>query len=161
MFGTPGKTNVSNRNYSVFYFLAGVYSIMSRVLVPVDESARSKIAFEKAFERFPDGEILALHVIQVTDLPDGEEKSATDLAIDDANEVLRDAEKIADNYDREIEFDTTEGHASRAIVSYAEEHDVDRIVMESSDQSGIERLVVGSVAESVKEDAPCPVTIVR
>lgn len=133
---------------------------MSRILVPLDESAQSKVALEKAFERFPDGDVLALHVIQVTDLPAYEKESARDLAMEDADEVLEGAENIADNYDRDIELDTTEGHAGKAIVSYAEENDIDRIVMETSDQSGIERFVLGSVAEFVKENAPCPVTIV-
>ncbi len=134
---------------------------MGRILVPVDGSAQSKVALEKAFERFPDAAVLAVHVVQVSDLPVENDESAVDLARWDAAEVLDAVEKIAATYDREIHFDTTEGHAVDAIVDYADETDVDRILIGSADRSGVRRLLCGSVAESVQKNASCPVTIVR
>jgi nucleotide-binding universal stress UspA family protein len=54
-----------------------------------------------------------------------------------------------------------EGHAAKTIVRYAEENDVDHIVMGSTGRSGISRVLLGSVAESVTRRAPCSVVIVR
>lgn len=48
-----------------------------------------------------------------------------------------------------------------AIVHYAEENKHDHIVMGSHGHKGVQRLVLGSVAEAVVAQAPCPVTIVR
>lgn len=134
---------------------------MSRILVPLDESTHLEAVLGKAIDRFPDEEILVLHVVQVSELPGDETESAAELAEAGAREVLEDAKTIADNHDREIELDTVEGHAAKSIVSYATRNNIDHIVMGSEGRSGISRVLLGSTAESVKEDAPCEVTIIE
>ena len=51
--------------------------------------------------------------------------------------------------------------AAPAIVSYAEEHDIDLVVMGTHGRRGLRRLLLGSAAEEVVRTAPCPVFIVR
>ncbi|WP_412781655.1 universal stress protein, partial [Aeromonas diversa] len=53
------------------------------------------------------------------------------------------------------------GDPSRMIISYTETHDVDRIVLGSHGRSGLSRVLLGSVAETVARRSPVPVTIVR
>ncbi len=48
-----------------------------------------------------------------------------------------------------------------AIVAYAEEHDIDLIVMGTHGRRGLRRLLLGSTAEEVVRTAPCPVFTVR
>ena len=48
-----------------------------------------------------------------------------------------------------------------AIVSFAKKNRHDHIVVGSHGHKGIQRLVLGSVAESVVAEAHCPVTVVR
>jgi nucleotide-binding universal stress UspA family protein len=50
---------------------------------------------------------------------------------------------------------------ARAIVDYAEEHDVAHTVVGSHGRTGVTRVLLGSVAENVMRRAPCPVTVVR
>ena len=50
---------------------------------------------------------------------------------------------------------------AEAIVTYAEDHDVDLIVSGTHGRRGIQRLLIGSVAEEVLRTAPCPVLTVR
>ena len=50
---------------------------------------------------------------------------------------------------------------AEAIVDYANAQDVDLIVMGTHSRSGLDRLLVGSVAEQVIRTAPCPVLTVR
>jgi len=50
---------------------------------------------------------------------------------------------------------------AEAIVDYAEQNDIDLIVMTTHGRSGLSRLVFGSVAESVVRHAPCPVLLIR
>jgi nucleotide-binding universal stress UspA family protein/CBS domain-containing protein len=53
------------------------------------------------------------------------------------------------------------GLAWRAIVDHAKANSFDLIVMGTHGRTGIARMLVGSVAESVTRHAPCPVMMVR
>jgi nucleotide-binding universal stress UspA family protein len=57
---------------------------------------------------------------------------------------------------------TTNGRdPAEAIVAYAEAHGYDHIVLGSAGRTGLNRLMLGSVAQAVVVKARCPVTIVR
>jgi nucleotide-binding universal stress UspA family protein len=60
-----------------------------------------------------------------------------------------------------IESMVVEGYPSAAIIDVAEKKSADLIVMGSHGRSGLKRLWIGSVAESVVREAPVPVLIVR
>lgn len=53
------------------------------------------------------------------------------------------------------------GHPADQICHYAEENDVDLIVIGSHGRTGIKKVLLGSVSHAVANQAPCPVTIVR
>ncbi|ELZ32025.1 UspA domain-containing protein [Halogeometricum pallidum JCM 14848] len=55
---------------------------------------------------------------------------------------------------------TEVGNPARTILEYADNHDVDQIVMGSHGRSGIDRALLGSVAETVTRRARIPVTII-
>jgi len=59
-----------------------------------------------------------------------------------------------------VETTTVEGRPSREIVSVAREEGVDCIVMGTHGRAGIDRLILGSVAERVVRTAPVPVVTV-
>ncbi|MEF8864331.1 MAG: universal stress protein [Salinibacter sp.] len=50
---------------------------------------------------------------------------------------------------------------SEAIVGYTEEHEIDLIVAGTHGRRGLQRMLIGSVAEEVLRTAPCPVLTVR
>lgn len=52
------------------------------------------------------------------------------------------------------------GPATRVILSHADEHDVDLIVMGTHGRSGVERYLIGSVTEGVVRNASVPVCCV-
>jgi nucleotide-binding universal stress UspA family protein len=54
-----------------------------------------------------------------------------------------------------------EGDPAAEIVAYAEDAKVDVIVMGTHGRSGVERLLMGSVAERVLRDAHCSVLVVK
>ncbi len=56
---------------------------------------------------------------------------------------------------------TTGRDTAQAIVAYAEAHGYDHIVLGSAGRTGLDRLMLGSVAQGVVAKAHCPVTIVR
>jgi nucleotide-binding universal stress UspA family protein len=53
------------------------------------------------------------------------------------------------------------GHPADAIVSYAQQHGADLIVMGHRGMSNLRRFIVGSVADRVVDHAPCMVLVVR
>jgi nucleotide-binding universal stress UspA family protein len=47
------------------------------------------------------------------------------------------------------------------ICSYAEEHDIDLIVLATHGLTGLKHVLIGSVAERVVQHAKCPVLVVK
>jgi len=54
-----------------------------------------------------------------------------------------------------------QGTATGEIVGFAEQQGIDLIVMASHGRTGLRRLLMGSTAENVMRQAPCPVLIVK
>ncbi|ELY58696.1 universal stress protein [Natronolimnohabitans innermongolicus] len=136
------------------------------VLVPLDDSDPARDALEHAIETYPDAEITALHVLNPpTALYGASSQSSVDRLIDleesAAEELLESAEQLADEHDASVTTELLVGSPARAIVSFASENDVDQIVLGSHGRSGVSRVLLGSVAESVVRRAPVPVTILR
>ena len=54
-----------------------------------------------------------------------------------------------------------EGDPATEIVQYAKDANIDQIVMGTHGRTGVDRLLMGSVAEKVMRDAPCSVMVVK
>lgn len=54
-----------------------------------------------------------------------------------------------------------EGDPATEIVRYAQDAAMDLVVMGTHGRTGLERLLMGSVAEKVMRDAPCSVLVVK
>lgn len=136
-----------------------------RVLVPLNESDPSSEAFGEALEEYPDGEIVALHVIDPGTASPGVQEAAVDELSErrreEAEELLADAKERGERRGVTVTTDVVTGEPGDAIVEYAEEHGVDRILIGSHDRSGISRILLGSVAENVVKESPVSVTVVR
>ncbi len=137
------------------------------VLVPLDASEQARKAFDWALEEFDDLSLTILHVVPPNDpgyLPGASvDKSPEDddYAVAVAEEFLSDFVEEAENAGVEAEPVVVVGEPSREIVGYAEENDVDHVVMGSHGRTGATRVLFGSVAEDVTRRSPTPVTVVR
>ena len=138
------------------------------VLVPHDGSPQAAEALEHALAEYPDAEITVLHVIDPTDtgysagsmFPDFSEQWY-ESAKEAAGEIFTDTKERAANHGGELRTARELGRPSRQIVDYADEHDVDHIVIGSHGRTGVSRILLGSVAETVARRSPVPVTVVR
>ncbi|MFB6282364.1 MAG: universal stress protein [Halobacteria archaeon] len=132
------------------------------ILIPVDKSEQSEHAIDYAMETFPDANILLLNVFP--NVPEGTffgtEGGSNGSMVEERQKMLdttvEDLEHRGD-----IETAVREGKPSREITGYARDNDVDQIVIGSHGRSGVTRVLLGSVAETVARRAPVPVTIVR
>lgn len=130
-----------------------------RLLVPMDDSAPARAALEYALERFPEDDVTVLHAVD--DLEAGYAGRPPAVAGEDSYpDVFDDVDRIAEEYGRRVETQVVEGQAASAILEYAEEEDVDDIVIGSEGRSGVSRMLLGSVAEKVARRSPIPVMIV-
>lgn len=138
-----------------------------RILIPYDGSEQADQAIEYAAAEHDDDEIVLIHVLDFIergyDLPP---EAATSGHWDEwyeqaearAGKMLEDA---AEAFEAPVETETVVGRPSRAIVEYAEENDIDAIVLGSHGRDGLSRILLGSVAETVVRRSPVPVTVVR
>jgi nucleotide-binding universal stress UspA family protein len=138
------------------------------VLVAFDGSPLSERALTYAVENFPNATITTIYVINPIDSIIDVEAGGIPVAegwYDDAKEraaaIQTTATTLVAAHDIDLETATEVGKPAREIVEYAEEHGVDQIVMGSHGRSGIDRAILGSVAETVTRRAAIPVTIIR
>lgn len=141
-----------------------------RVLVPFDSSEMSTRALETACEEHPDAEIHVLHAIDLGGAGYGTQpeggwaghvESWYETAREEADGLLDGARETAAEYDVEIETHAAVGPPARTIVEFVEDEGVGRVVVGSHGRSGVSRILLGSVAETVVRRSPVPVLVVR
>lgn len=140
-----------------------------RILVPTDGSVEGERAVEHAIELalVHDATIEAIYVVNAASyggLP-------METAWDGISDALRDegraaVERIEDLVTRrepsiDVETKVLEGSPSRVIVEQSAVSDCDLVVMGTHGRGGIDRLLLGSVAERVVRSSPVPVLTVR
>lgn len=141
---------------------------ITRILVPTDFSEYANAAFRYALElaRAVQAQIHLLHVVD-NPLAAGmwsSEIYTAEIAGLQIN-LVRDAEERlkhsvppgADNVSTEVRS----GNPTRQILDAAREHGSNLIVMGTNGRTGIAHVVMGSVAERVLRQAPCPVLTLR
>ncbi|MEM5338419.1 universal stress protein [Paraburkholderia azotifigens] len=138
---------------------------MHNILVGYDgsPSARHAVTFAVDLAKRFDAR---LHVLVVARAPDWgaielERKEMVDYELRHANEVLDDVKAKLASSNEYPEFDLVIGQPAKEIVLYAEQHDIDHLVVGHRGHTPFDRWLIGSVARQVLAYAPCAVTIVR
>ncbi|SEP18654.1 Nucleotide-binding universal stress protein, UspA family [Halogranum amylolyticum] len=135
--------------------------MFQRILLPTDGSEASSIAAEAAVslaDQF-DAELHVIHVLE-------HDETSTD-NVDSPTRYGEEAVQAA------VELATSSGvEATRAVIekrksihqeilTYTDEHSIDCIVMGTRGRSGLNRLLLGSVAEQTLRESPVPVMTVH
>ncbi|MDS0475616.1 universal stress protein [Natrinema sp. 1APR25-10V2] len=137
-----------------------------RILVPTDGSPEVERALEYAFDlaRSHDATVRALYVVNVTGYSGLPMETALEGISDALHEEGRAAVERAAALAPDgvtVETDVLEGSPSHAIVEAADPGECDLIVMGTHGRGGIDRLLLGSVAERVVRRASVPVLTVQ
>ena len=137
-----------------------------RILVPVDGSEQATEALSYALAEFPDAEIGVINVIDPIDVGytstvgmPGYSEEWYEESKENANALFEEARELADEHGVTLTTKTEVGQPAQTIVDYAEEFD--QIIMGSHGRSGVSRILLGSVAETVVRRSSVPVTVVR
>ncbi|MCQ8892536.1 MAG: universal stress protein [Candidatus Methanosuratincola sp.] len=139
---------------------------IKKILAPVDGSPATRMVIEWAchFAKTFGSELLLLHVVSIPPVSDvgGIQVAAKELE-EAGQSILNSAVKAAE--ERSVVptaiLDFSVGNAGMRIVQLAKEKSADMIVIGARGQSRIRALLMGSVANSVVNNAPCPVFVVR
>lgn len=145
-----------------------------KLLVPLDGSDLAERALEPALALAAavQSDVLLLRVVVGREplpesmTPAGDQakaalEAATSREVAEAEAYLQRIYTSRNNQHLFFDVQSTDGDIADAIVSYADSHGVDLIVMSSHGRSGLGRWFHGSVAEKVLRGADCATLIVR
>lgn len=136
-----------------------------RILLPTDGSDVAQAATEAAITlagRF-DADLHVIHVLELGDLPPGIEDDAADEFAKRGEEATTRATEMAADAGVDATGAVVEigQPVHDAILAYADEHNVDCIVMGTYGRTGLDRFVLGSVAEQTLRESPVPVVTIH
>ena len=144
--------------------------MFKHILVPVDGSSTSLSAVSKAAElaKAFASQLTAVYVLDPypftgvgADFAYGQAQYLS-AATAEANKALEDVNKMLEGMGVNVKTLIGEGHAvHEGIVRVGETVGADLIVMGSHGRRGLEKLVLGSVAQRVLQAAHVPVLVVR
>jgi len=144
--------------------------MFKHILVPVDGSATSFKAVDKAVDlaKAFDGKVTVIYVIDPypftgvgTDFAYGQ-ATYLSAASAEANDSIRAARERIEAAGVPLESTVVENHTPwRGIIETANAIEADLIVMGSHGRRGLEKMVLGSVAQRVLQHADQPVLVVR
>lgn len=131
-----------------------------RILVPTDGSEHAAAALEYATDiahRF-DSTVYPYHVVDSRLL---ENAPHYDSVLADGERLVRSVEEQLAEANIQVEGGLATGVPNKAIIDYANDHDIDLIVMGSHGRTGAERFLLGSVTEKVLRRSDVPVLTVK
>ena len=137
------------------------------VLAPVDfsEHARLGLAHARELARDYGAALDVLHVVEEAVFPSVYGIDPITPHMPDVQKRATEAlERLADEVvDGAVptRLHVMSGYAGRDIIDFAQEHDTNLIAMATHGRTGLERFLIGSVAEKVIRSASCPVFTVK
>ncbi|OPY19377.1 MAG: Universal stress protein [Methanomethylovorans sp. PtaU1.Bin073] len=144
-----------------------------KILIATDGSKCSENAVLKGMEiaKSMDSKVYALYVLDtcayVPSMLKGSPHLGSkwdvikDMIRQEGDDAIRYATKVAADKDIDCEGVIAEGDAAHEIMEFAERNDVDMIVMGTLGRGGLQRFLLGSVADKVMRHSKISVLVVR
>ena len=135
--------------------------VIHKILVAVDGSETSSKAAENAIELAEKygADLIALHIVP----PNIKSSEIFDLAKQYGQKIVDEVKHEASakklNVQTKVLWDV--GSVTKAIVEYAENNNVNLIVLGTRGISGIKRMLLGSTASGVVTYSHCPIMVVK
>ncbi|MFZ0674643.1 MAG: universal stress protein [Methanoregula sp.] len=139
--------------------------IFEKILITTDGSVKNQPVVKKGLElaRELGSTTYVVYVIDETPFTSSQVEVLTDEVYlklkDEGEKAIEQVKKIADGV--KLETFILSGRPAHAITKFAVKNKVDLIVVGSQGKSGLERLLLGSVAESIIRTAECMVLVVK
>ncbi len=148
--------------------------MFKKILIATDGSKHSQKAAEKGIEmaKLSNGAVTAIYVVDIAK----EYAPIGDVSFNIANEVVEgvrnslmkkgeEATKIVEEMAKKAGIPAQkvvlEGHPASDIMKFAQDSQMDLIVIGSIGVTGLDRFLMGSVAEKIVRNSKMPVLVVR
>ena len=137
--------------------------MFEKILVATDGSEHGYGAAKAALElgKISGGIVTAIYVAdtnRTSHLPDDMLLfSIRELLLKEGNEALKNVETLAKDMDVSYESVVTEGNPGSEIISYAQSAGMDIIILGAVGRTGLDKFLLGSVAEKVVRNSKIPV----
>jgi len=139
---------------------------IDRILVPVDGSEPAVAATQYAvvIAKTFGAKIKAIYVdtgVDQLELPEEIEAEDVYEGVHPSIKGLAIARTMCDRNDVQCEAEIIKGGVAKRIVATAEEFDADLIVMGDTGRTGMKRIALGSIAETVVKGSDRPVMVIK
>lgn len=128
------------------------------------ENSLKAISYGIKLAKLSGATIYALHVVDTYSLSQswtaGRETMYENLKEDGQKATLK-VKEYAEAAGVKVKEILLEGHPSKEIIDFAEKNNIDMIVMGTLGKTGLDRFLMGSVAEKVVRNSKVPVLVVR
>ncbi len=141
--------------------------LFTKILIATDGSEYTKNAVDYGIDlaKNTGAKIHAVYVVDTAafaSIPmDAAWESMYGLLRQEGEEATKYVADKAEALGLEVDSNTIEGHPADEIIKYAEKNTMSIIVMGTLGKSGLDRFLLGSVAEKVVRNSKIPVLVVR
>ena len=141
--------------------------LYNKILVATDGSANTKRAIRYGIElaRVANADVCAVYVLDTSvfaSMPmDAAWTSMYELLRAEGGEALKYVKEKCAQSSVPFEGVVLDGHPAHEVVDYASENEIDLIVMGTLGKTGLDRILLGSVASTVAHTSSIPVMIIR
>lgn len=141
--------------------------LFKKILIATDGSEYTKNSVDYGIDlaKNTGAELHAVYVVDTAafaSIPmDAAWESMYELLRQEGDEATKYVADKAEALGLEVDGNTIEGHPADEIIKYAEKNSMSIIVMGTLGKSGLDRFLLGSVAEKVVRNSKIPVLVVR
>lgn len=141
--------------------------LFKKILIATDGSEYTKNAVDYGIDlaKNTGAELHAIYVVDTAafaSIPmDAAWESMYELLRQEGDEATKYVADKAEALGLKVDRNTIEGHPADEIIKYAENNSMSIIVMGTLGKSGLDRFLLGSVAEKVVRNSKIPVLVVR
>jgi nucleotide-binding universal stress UspA family protein len=137
--------------------------VYERILIPTDGSTGTAHVAMQALDLAEqyDGTVYVLHVVDETASSLLEATGSDSELEEQGQRAVERIDRMAQVHGVDVVTEIQTGDPATAILDYAGEIEADLIVAGTHGRSGVERRLIGSVAERLVRHADCPVMTVR
>lgn len=142
-------------------------SLYRNIVIATDGSENSQRAISCGVEiaKLSGATVHALYVVDtpsiISETWTAGKEMVHELIIREGKKVLSKVKKIIEDSGVEVKEVLLEGYPSEEIINFAENNNMDLIIMGTLGKTGLERFLVGSVAENVVRNSKVPVMVIR
>ena len=141
-----------------------------KIMIATDGSEHAKRSVSSGIEiaKLSGAKLYAVHVVptvSTSSMPIGSRMPRWDEAYevlkDVGNKAIDDVKEAVKGEDVEVEGVLLEGHPGDKLIEFAENNEIDMIVMGTLGKTGFEKFLLGSVADNVIRHSKVEVLVVR